>query len=167
MGAGEEQIATARRECHIAGLAGDLVLAEGAALTAGDLAARAGVDVDAVLSLWRTLGVVVPDEQRPMFSERDADFTSFVIKFKPVGLRGDELFRVLGSSLARVAEAAVSLYVQTVEPQMDLPETDMLIWAQDLAEATAMALRSATRWGRSSPITCATPSTVSGPRRPR
>jgi adenylate cyclase len=141
MGATEEQIATARRECHLGGLAGDLVLAEGAVLTAADLASRAGVDVEAIRSLWRSLGVLVPDGDRAMFSERDADFTSFVLQFKPVGLRGDELLRVLGSSLARVAEAAVSLYVQTVEPRLDVPEADILVWARDLAQATAGALR--------------------------
>lgn len=141
LGASDQQIATAWRDCRIAALAGDLVLAEGATLTAGDLASRADVSVDAVLSLWRTLGVVVPDGDRPMFSESDAVFTSFAAHFEPTGLGGDELMRVLGASLARVAEAAISLYVQTVEPSLDVPEADLLEGARDLAKATAGALR--------------------------
>jgi adenylate cyclase len=141
MGATEDQIRAARRDHHVPGLAGDLVLAEGADLSAFDLASRAGVDVDVVLSIWRTLGVQVPDPHRPMFSARDSDLTSHLIQMNPVGSDGDELLRVLGSSLARVAEAAVALYVQTVQPRIDLPETDVLAWAQDLAKATAAAMR--------------------------
>jgi adenylate cyclase len=76
-----------------------------------------------------------------MFSARDSDLTSHLIQMNPVGSDGDELLRVLGSSLARVAEAAVALYVQTVQPRIDLPETDVLAWAQDLAKATAAAMR--------------------------
>lgn len=141
LGASEEQIDVARREGYLSRLSGDLVLAEGATLSATDLASRAGVDVAAVLSLWRTLGVHVPDEHQPMFSERDAMLTVHLRGINPVGPNGDELLRVLGSSLARVAEAAVSLYVQTVQPQIDLPETDVVTWAKDPAAAVAAALR--------------------------
>jgi adenylate cyclase len=55
----------------------------------------------------------------------------------------DELFRILGSSLARVAEAAVSLYVQTIEPKlgptMASPAPD-LEWVEHLAQTTTKAL---------------------------
>jgi adenylate cyclase len=140
LGATEEQIDTARRECHLAGLAADLVLAEGANLSGVDVAVRAGVDVDRVVAVWRLLGVAVPDAETPMFSERDAAFTAQAAALGPMGPR-DELLRVLGSSLARVAEAAVSLYVQTVEPQLDVPEVDKVIWAKDLASTTSLALQ--------------------------
>ena len=56
---------------------------------------------------------------------RDAEFTTFILRTNPVGSHGDELLRVLGSSLTRVAEAAVAVYVQTVEPEMDLPGADV------------------------------------------
>lgn len=141
VGASEEQIEIARREGHIAGLAGDLVLAEGASLTAVDMAARAGLTVDTVLDLWRTLGVAVPDQHRPMFSERDVSFTTYIGGLNPVGEHGGELLRVLGTSLARVAEAAVSVYVQTVQPSLDLPEVELVVWAQDLAGAMVAALQ--------------------------
>jgi adenylate cyclase len=141
LGATQEQIQIARLECHVAGLAGDLVFAEGANLTAADLASRADVEVGAVLSMWRTLGVVVPDEHRAMFSERDADLTNYLIQVNPVGSHGSELLRVLGSSLSRVAEAAVSVYVQTQEPPLDSAEVDIMAWAKDLAGVSAAALR--------------------------
>jgi adenylate cyclase len=140
LGATEEQIAAARRECRLAGLAADLVLAEGATLSAADVASRAGVDVDRVIALWRLLGVAVPEPRRPMFSERDASFTAQSLALGPNGPH-DELLRVLGSSLTRVAEAAVSLYVQTVEPQLNVPEVDTVIWAKDLASTASLALQ--------------------------
>jgi adenylate cyclase len=141
LGASDEQIDVARRELHLAGLATDLILSEGAELSAGDLADRTGVGVDVILGLWRTLGVAVPDEHRRMFSERDVQVTRLAIQLKPGGSHGDELLRVLGGSLARVAEAAVSLYVQTVVPKTDSPESDMVIWARGAAETTSNALR--------------------------
>jgi len=141
LGASAAQIDVARSNLHLAGLATDLILAEGATLSATDLAERAGVEVELVLGLWRMLGVIVPDEHRPMFSEKDADVTALAIQLKPGGSHGDELFRVLGGSLARVAEAAVSLYVQTVEPMVDSPQADKVIWAKDVAETTSIALK--------------------------
>jgi adenylate cyclase len=76
-----------------------------------------------------------------MFSERDAAIFSFLVAFEPTGLRSSELLRVLGTSLARVAEAAVALYVQTMEPEADLPAADLLDSARDLAGATVGALQ--------------------------
>jgi len=141
LGATQEQLATAWTECHVPRLAGDLVFAEGATLTASDVANMIGLPVDEVLSLWRTLGVIVPDTDTAMFSERDADFTLFLTQVDPVGSFGDELLRVLGSALSRVAEAAVSVYVQTREPDLDAPDVDLLVWAQELAAVSAAALR--------------------------
>jgi adenylate cyclase len=141
LGATDGQIAEARREQHLAGLASDLVLARGADLTADDLARRAGVGVEEVRTLWHMLGVSVPDPHRPMFTEADATFISFIVHFTSVGPHGDELLRVVAGSMARVAEAAVSLYVQTVEPLVDVPGIDLVVWAQELAEATEGAVR--------------------------
>ncbi len=141
LGATDEQIADARRRCHLAGLAGDLVLARGATLTARDLAGRSGTTVEDVLAMWRTMGVVVPDEDRAMFSDDDAEFTAFLVQANPVGSHGGELLRVLGSSLSRMAEAAVAVYVQTQEPAYDSPGLDVLAWARGQAAVNAAALR--------------------------
>ncbi len=97
--------------------------------------------MDVVLSMWRTMGVVVPDEDLPMFSEDDAEFTSFLVQANPVGEHGGELLRVLGSSLARVAEAAVAVYVQTQEPPVDAAVPDVLACARDEAAVSIAALR--------------------------
>jgi adenylate cyclase len=141
LGATDEQIETAWHDCRVVGLAGDLVFAEGANLTAADLANYVGVPVEVILSIWRTLGVVVPDPDLAMFSERDAAFVRFLIRVNPVGDHGEELLRVLGSALSRVAEAAVSVYVQTTEPDLNAPDVDLLASAQALAEVSSAALR--------------------------
>jgi adenylate cyclase len=141
LGGTDEQIAEARRQCRMASLAGDLVLAQGANLSAVDVAERAGTDVDQVVTLWRTLGVSVPDAERPMFSEQDARLSEHALRFERVGAHGDELFRVLGNALARVAEAAVAYYVQTVQPEGGVPDGEVLDWARAIADATALSLR--------------------------
>jgi adenylate cyclase len=141
LGATDEQIETARRECSLARLPADLILTKDAALSAVEMAARAGVDVDDVVRLWRTLGVTVPDSRRRLFTERDASLTALALQLEPVGAHADELFRVLGNSLTRVAEAAVALYVQTIEPTMDTPDPDFLEWVTSVAETTSLALR--------------------------
>ena len=141
LGATDAQIQTAWSECHVARLAGDLVFAEGATLSANDVASRTGTALEQVLSVWRTLGIVVPSSETRMFSARDAEFTQFLIQVNPVGEHGGELLRVVGSSLSRVAEAAVSVYVQTQQPEMDSPDVDLLAWAMNLASVSAAALR--------------------------
>jgi len=137
LGVNDDQIALAAVDGNVAALAGDVILGEGLELTVADLAARSGTDVDQVRSIWQLLGVAVPDG--PAFSERDARFTEDAVQ---LGLPGaEELLRVLGSSLARVADAAVSLYVQTIEPAYRAADVDALAWAKDLAATTAAALR--------------------------
>ncbi len=69
LGGTDEQIASAWSDCHIARLAGDLVFEEGATLTAQDVTDVSGTPVEQVLSLWRTLGIVVPGADHPMFSD--------------------------------------------------------------------------------------------------
>src|ERR1700722_10041647 len=141
IGATDEQIQTAERDSSLSRLPTDLVLNQGVRFNADELALRSGVEVDVVLDLWRMLGVSVPDTSHPMFSQRDAVFTSLAVKFESVESHAGELFRVLGGSLTRVAEAAVSLYVQTAEPTFESPEVDVVAWARALAQTTSMALQ--------------------------
>jgi len=137
LGVTDVQIDAAAAEGNLAAVAGDAILGEGLNLTVVEVAARAGVDVERARAIWQLLGVAVPDG--PAFSERDAAFTRDAVQ---LGLAsGDELLRVLGSSLARVADAGVSLYVQTVEPAYRAPDVDTMVWAKDLASTASAALR--------------------------
>src|SRR5450432_976841 len=83
LGATDAQIDVARSNLHLAGLATDLILGEGANLSAVDVAEKTGVEVELVLGLWRMLGVTVPDERRPMFTEDDVAVTALAIALKP------------------------------------------------------------------------------------
>jgi adenylate cyclase len=147
LGASDAQIEAAACEGKLTGLAADLVLAEGASLTTTDVAERTGLTVDTVMGLWRLLGIAVDDSERRMFSERDVRFTADTAGLAPIGTHGDELARVLGSAMAGVAEAAVSLYVQTVEPDLNAPDVDPVVWAKDIAATAAGGLRIADSMG--------------------
>jgi adenylate cyclase len=141
LGATGEQLEAASRLNCLPRLPADLVLAQGVTLSARELAARAGLDVESVLALWHILGITVPDAEQPFFTEHDLTFTVLAMQLKPLGEHSGELFRVLGASLARVAEAAVSLYVQTVEPGFGLPDDDVLQWATSMTVTTQTAVQ--------------------------
>ncbi|MBV8950372.1 MAG: hypothetical protein JOZ99_05825, partial [Actinobacteria bacterium] len=139
LGATDQQIEAAWRDCHVVGLAADVVLARDGKFSASDVAVSTGVDVDVVVAIWRLLGVSVPNVTAPLFSDFDARLTGRLVQFGPVG-PNNELLRVLGSALARVAEASVAMYVQTVEPELSAPEVELVVWARDIAATTATAL---------------------------
>jgi len=141
LGAADGQIEQAQRDCTLVQLATDLVLARDASLSAAVIARRTGWSAEDVVALWRTLGVAVPDADAAMFSERDAEVSELALQFTDIGISNRELFRILGSSLARVAEAAVALYVQTIEPAMDAPDVDEVTWAEHVAHTAAKALQ--------------------------
>jgi adenylate cyclase len=101
----------------LSGVAGDRALRAGERLTLAEVAARAGMSVERIERINRAAGFppVAPDE-RAFDAERAATFSSFAVG---EGFFGTEpmlhFIRVLGSSLSRVAEAAVSLFIANVE----------------------------------------------------
>lgn len=119
LGASDDQIAAAEAGGGLLGLGADLVFTAGRSLSAADLAAKSGATVEEVLTIWRLLGVEVPDADTTMFSDADAEFTRAMYS---VDLfqhsEGDELLRVVGSALSRIADAAVAFYIQGVESNL-------------------------------------------------
>src|SRR2546422_1094274 len=103
-----------RVEAHghgsLTGLAGDLMLRPGERLTLAEVAAAAGMSPARIESIRLAAGFPPVDPDEKLFSREDADtFASFVT--------GDAFFgepamlhfiRVVGSSLARIAEAALA-----------------------------------------------------------
>jgi adenylate cyclase len=57
------------------------------------------------------------------------------------GFEGDELLRVVGAALGRVADAAVAVYVQTVETSMHAAGASGIELARDNAATASMALQ--------------------------
>jgi adenylate cyclase len=139
LGATSDDLAGATKVGHLGGLAGDLVLARGADMTVGDLARAAGVEEDKVVSLWREMGLLPePDEVR--FGPRDLEVVRLLVTASELEVQGAELLRVIGASLARIADAAVALYVQNVDTR-EPSDLDQMERARDLARTMEFAIR--------------------------
>ena len=84
-------------------------------LTLAEVVERSGVDHQAARAVWLADGFPDPGDER-LFSERDV--TVFPLLTAGINLFGEAMFlqvaRVLGSSLARVAEAEVAAFALTV-----------------------------------------------------
>ena len=141
LGADDADIAAAAPTGHLPGLAADLVLAEADSRSARVMAKELGLPLDEILAVWRTLGVVVPDPDQPCFSEADTRLTGVLVGLRPVlGHHGDELLRVIGSSISRVAEAAIAMYVQTVEEDLAASGAQPVDFARESADTARAAL---------------------------
>jgi adenylate cyclase len=141
LGATPERIRAAAEAGHLAGLAADLVLAAGAELTAREVAEQAGTTVEAVVATWRTLGLAVSPDERA-FSATDVELVRGLAALEHfLEHEGDELLRIVGGALGRVADAAVAVYVQTVETTMTAAGASSLELARDNAATAAAALQ--------------------------
>jgi adenylate cyclase len=155
-GATQEQIdwATPGRIDRVRGghgasfLAAQLVLTEGATLSAHDLADRSGLDLAAIIRGYRNLGVAVPDPHAAQFTEADLEFVSSYKHLAMPELAADEdLDRVVAAAHERIAEAAVALYVQGPERDMVQRGVDPVTEAEKAEQATRMALDFAKAFG--------------------
>jgi adenylate cyclase len=141
LGATPEQVRAAAEAGHLHGLAADLVLASGAELTARQVADGAGTTVDDVVDTWRILGLPVDPDERA-FSATDVELVRGLVALETFrGHEGDELLRIVGAALGRVADAAVAVYVQTVETSMTEAGASSLEMARDNALTAATALQ--------------------------
>src|SRR5262245_35774616 len=111
------QMVEAARDASLSGLAGDLALRPGRRTTARDLAREYGLTVEQVrkVSLAAGLPPRAPDE--PAYTVDDGRlFAAFIGGVAMFGERAIlRSTRVIGSSLARIAEAVVSLFQVNIE----------------------------------------------------
>lgn len=141
LGATEEQISEAESQSNLVGLGADLVFAAAEGFTVEDLAARTGASTDVVLGLWGALGVEVPGPDTPMFSSADVSLVRSLTSVDIFGDTGaDELLHVIGSALSRIADAAISFYVQSVEVELAEAGADTLLLAEKSSAAAMKAL---------------------------
>jgi adenylate cyclase len=134
-GASIEQMVAARQAGALSALGADLQLRPGPRLTARDVAARTGVALDDVLALSLAVGLPPRDADDPLYSEEDAvTFRAFGTATSLFGAAAARRFvRVVGSSLARVAEAAVTLFQVSVEgPLRESGGTDLELAKQNM-----------------------------------
>ncbi len=113
-----EQMASAEADGRLSSLAGDLALQPaGPRFTSRESAGRLGVRLDELQRLLLAAGVVPPAPDEPTFTE-DEEFGFRLFSFG-VRLFGEEaalrFARVLGASLARIAEAAVAVFLVNIE----------------------------------------------------
>jgi adenylate cyclase len=141
LGATPEQIADAETRSALVGLGADLVFSAPGAFSARELAARAGLQVDEVMDIWRALGVEVAGPDARLFSDDDVRLAQTLAAVDLFTAdESNEILHVAGSALAKVADAAIAFYVQSVEGDLADQGADLLVLAQKGAAAARTAL---------------------------
>jgi hypothetical protein len=115
LGATVEELVERRDELPV--VAADLQLRVGAErLTLAEVTERSGVPAEVVLRTWRAAGFAEPGPEDRPFSEFDvemmASFNAVLELLEPEAVL--QLIRVMGSAMARVADAMVSAFVANV-----------------------------------------------------
>jgi class 3 adenylate cyclase len=112
-----EQMVEAAAASRLTAVAGDLVLRPGERLTMVEVAESTGLTVEQVRQLSLTIGLPVEDVDERIYTPGDVNvfklFSKTTDLFPERSLM--QFVRVLGSSLARIADAAVSLFLADVE----------------------------------------------------
>jgi class 3 adenylate cyclase len=120
-----DDMVEAERHGRLFGLAGDVLLWSGPQLYSLRTAAESiGVEVTEVEHAWAMLGLTVADTDTPTLSQADVDslatWTAMRMQMGPDA--ADGFLRVLGSTVARLAEA-ISSMIRTSSPKMWLGHT--------------------------------------------
>jgi adenylate cyclase len=128
------QMVEAQRERTLSGIAGDLALRPGPRLTARDIARQHGLTVDQVLAVSLAAGLPPRTADEPGYTLGDGElFATFVGGAAMFGEAATLRFtRVIGSSLARIAEAAVSLFQVNVEGPLRESGSELAIAKENL-----------------------------------
>ena len=141
-GATIDQMVDSKKREHLTGLAGDLALRPGPRMTPSEFAEKAGLTVDDVRRLALTIGRPVEDLEEPAFTADDVEgFRMFALGAAVFGEEAMLRFtRVVGASLARIADAAVSLFMSDVEIPLNRADAGELALAKANLDAVG-ALR--------------------------
>lgn len=84
-------------------------LREEARYSAKEIAEKSGLDLELVTAQWQALGLAIADPDEVVYGERDLEAAKRVKAFLDAGVSREgvvDMARVLGQSLARVAEAS-------------------------------------------------------------
>jgi adenylate cyclase len=136
-----EQMVEAHERLHLTGIAGDVALRPGPRLTPAELAEQAGISVDDVQRLTLAIGRPVTDPGQRAFTPEDVE--AFGMFRAAAQLFGEEpllqFLRVVGSSLGRIADAAVSVFLADVETPLTQADAGELALAKANLEAVEVA----------------------------
>lgn len=110
----------------------DRTLRPGERLTLGEIADRAGISLDEAERLRRAVGFPAVDPEDRIFTTGDAEtFIAFKFAATVLGERAIlDFSRVMGSSLARIAESAIWLFLEHVEAPLAETQAGELALAQ-------------------------------------
>ena len=135
LGASAQDLAAHRD--GLPGLASVLAIRGGSSLTLAEAAARSGIDEAKLLELSRAAGFPAPGPEDRVFTPQFGDLAAGMAAAE--GIFGEDavlqLVRVMGSAMARIADAMVSAFLVNVEP--GLSEDDPV--GLDVARANARA----------------------------
>ena len=136
-----DQMVAAQARGQLVPLAGDLLRAgDQLRLTVAEMAARTGTSPDLIARVWQAVGFPRPAADAPVFAADDARiFEELVVAAELFGIdRTLQFIRVLGASLARVAEAGASLFVVNVEmPMREQAATELELARSQVAAVEA------------------------------
>jgi class 3 adenylate cyclase len=139
-----DEMAEAERHGRLFGLAGDVLLWSGPPTYSLRTAAESiGMELEDVEQAWAMLGLTVADAETPALSQADVDtLATWVAMRTQMGDdAADGFLRVLGATVARLAEA-ISSMIRTSTPNMWLGHTgDELTTAQAYREAAEFVPR--------------------------
>ncbi len=129
-----DEMVEAERHGRLFGLAGDALQRSGQPIyTLREAAGELGVPVEELTRAWHALGLAAPDTGEPIFSQIDIDGLASWVAMKAAV--GDEatmtLLRVLGGSMARLAEAGSTAI------RLGMPDIQMEHSADELTTAKA------------------------------
>ena len=140
LGGTDAQIEQAAVERRLPSLAVDLVLMRDFTLSVDEVAAQHGTSSEALVEIYRLLGISLERVGRAL-GEGDVALVGVLGRagtgrastqeagtFSP-GAR-DNLLRVIGMSISRIADAAVSTFVQDVEQHLEITDVDVIEWVR-------------------------------------
>lgn len=120
LGASDDEIERAAADGRLAAFAVDLVFRRRGTRTPSEVAAAVGIDESIVIEVYRLLGVPLrPDDS--VLGDADVEMLRAAIQgFVTTDVPGgDDMLRVVATSLARIADAVCAMYVQGVEAEFD------------------------------------------------
>jgi adenylate cyclase len=132
----DDAAAVLARRRSLTAVAGDLVLRPGSRMTASEVATTIGMPVDKVRRISLAVGLPVAGDE-PVFTPADIEmlelFGAGGELFGEAAL--EQFLRVVGSSLARIADAAAALFLAEVEAPLAERQAGELALAQANLEA--------------------------------
>ena len=131
-----DEMVVAHSRGRLFALAGDRIIRPGRdKYTLAEVADRAGCTIDEVRALWRAFGLVVGDPDQPVASDVDVDMiTTSVAMSAVLGVEATlGLARVMGSSMARVGDAA------STSVRGSMPSMSVAVSGSELETARAFA----------------------------